>query len=166
MGTERREDQGRGEKEPARERSVDSFLCLPHCPPACSLPLSSYLAVLPLTSKRRPRSFSRVFCGLAPFSFSIHFLLSDKHLLRNDHSSSFFPPPTTTVFPSRATFPPSSFSSSPLSVLPLPPSLHYYQNGSRGNTFIWKWREENYSCALSVDFFRRRRVNESAYAPP
>ncbi len=66
MGTERREDQGRGEREPGRERHGDSFLCLPHCLPACSLPLSSYLAVLPLTSSQRPLSFFISFVVLPP----------------------------------------------------------------------------------------------------
>lgn len=66
MGTERREDQGRGEQEPERERHRDSFLCLPHCLPARSLPLSSYLAVHPLTSSQRPLSFFISFVALPP----------------------------------------------------------------------------------------------------
>lgn len=51
---------------PERERHRDSFLCLPQCLPARSLPLSSYLAVHPLTSSQRPLSFFISFVALPP----------------------------------------------------------------------------------------------------
>lgn len=123
-----------------KEKDTDSFLCLPHCLPARSLPLSSYLAVLPLTSSQRPLSFFISFVALPPSSFPIHFLLYGRHLLRNDHSS-FFPIPNHLVpflgylstfkllFPSIS--PPShSFSSITIKMVAVETRL--FGNGGRG----------------------------------
>lgn len=135
-----------------KEEDGDSFLCLPHCLPARSLPLPSYLAVLPLTSSQRPLSFFISFVALPPsHSLFTSFCLAFIYLeLIAPPSSLHLPPYSLLGLP----FPPSRISGS-LSLhqpSPLIPSLHYYQNGCCGNTFIWKWREENYACALSADF--------------
>lgn len=59
---------GRSRERPKshREKDTDSLLCLPHCLPARSLPLSPYLAVLPLTSSQQPLSFFISLVALPP----------------------------------------------------------------------------------------------------
>ncbi len=135
-GTEQREDQGRGEKEPERERLTESFLCLPHCLPARSLPRSSYLAVHPLTSSQRPLSFFFSFVALPPsHSLFTSFCLAGIYSEMITPPSSLHLPPCS-LLGYLSTFKHVWFFLSP-SVLPLILSLHYYyQNGCCGNTFI------------------------------
>lgn len=123
-----REDQVRGEKEP--------FLCLPHCLPARSLPLSSYLAVLPLTSSQGPLPFFASFVALPPSlslftSFCLAGIYSEKMAPPSSlHLPTFFPP-WALPFP---TFKHSIHQSS--SSVPLVPSLHSYQNGCCGTMLL------------------------------
>lgn len=126
-------------------REKGSFLCLPHCLPARSLPLSPHLAVLPLTSSRRPLFFFVSFVAL-PSSHSLFtsFCLAGIYLEMITPPFLRLPPYSLLGLP----FHLRALSAS-LSIIP---SLHYYQNGCCGNRFIWKWREGNYSCALSVHF--------------
>lgn len=154
-----------GEKEP--ERDGDSFLCLPHCLPALSLPLSSYLAVLPLTSSRRPLSFFISFVALPPTpSPFFSFCLTGIHLRI---ITPLFPPPYSFAWylplhlPSPLSF---NFPPSVLLLILFLHRAHHYQNGCCGNRFIWKWREGNcFPGSLSVHFATTLCVRATAYAP-
>lgn len=127
-----REDQVRGEKEP--------FLCLPHCLPARSLPLSSYLAVLPLTSSQRPLSFFVSFVALPPsYSLFTSFCLAGIYSEMMAPPSSLHPPPSSLLglylshFQALSAAPSIHQSPSPV---PLIPSLHSCQNGCCGKTLL------------------------------
>lgn len=62
------------------EEGKSPILCLLHCLPVLSLPLSSYLAILPLTSNQRPFTFFISFVVLPPSqSLFIFFILSGIH---------------------------------------------------------------------------------------
>lgn len=83
----------RGDKA-ERERLGDSFLCLPHCLPAQSLPLSSYLAVLPLTSSQRPLSFFLSFVAwplLIPHSLPFVWQASTREIITPPSSLRLIP---------------------------------------------------------------------------
>lgn len=65
-------DDGKGGDQ--AEEGKSPILCLLHCLPVLSLPLSSYLAILPLTSSQRPFTFFISFVVLPPlnpYSFSL-----------------------------------------------------------------------------------------------
>lgn len=145
----RREDQGREGRKLQREKDRDSFLCLPHCLPARSLPLSPHLAVLPLTRSQRPLSFSVSFVALPPSHSPFTFLC-----LAGIYLEVINPPSLPSTY-SLATFPsitPPSRSFSPL----LSKWLLWKQ-------FIWKWREGNYSGAFV--HFDSAACTRAAHAP-
>lgn len=141
--TKEREDQARGEKEP--------FFCLPHCLPARSLPLSSYLAVLPLTSSQRPLSFFVSFVALPPShslftSFCLAGIYSDM------------------IAPSSLHLPPSSLRGLYLSTfkhyLLLFPFISPPSNSFSPSLSKWLLRKDAPALCLSILI-----LNESVYAP-
>lgn len=125
--------QGRlGQRGERTERLRDSFLCLPHCLPAHSFPLSPYLAVLPLTCSQRPLFFFLSFVAMPlPHCLFTFFCLAGI-LLRNYYS--FSPPPSTLS----------------------PPFYLCAHLSSSGGRFIWKQQVErggeNYSSVFVCPF--------------
>lgn len=120
------------ERESQKEkRDTDSFFCLPHCLPAHSLPLSSYLAVLPLTSSPRPLAFSLSFVALpsshSPFT---SFCLGGIYLEMITPPSSLHLPFYS--LPGR----PSTFSTSDLYASSL--SLHHSFSPLLSKWLLWK----------------------------
>ena len=119
------------------QEEKDSFLCLRHCLPA-QLPSSVILPCHPPPNLQLATCvFLPLFCGLAPNSLAIHFLLSGRLLMKNYPS---FSRPPSALFPTLYLQELSFRQSLSLSV----PFLFHYHSGCCGDGFIWKGTD-NYS---------------------
>lgn len=120
------------------------ILCLLHCLSVLSLPLSSYLAILPLTSSQRPFTFFIAFVvlppSLDPYSFSLFWQASTQIWWPLLFSSTYHVLPFSgSTFASTSTICCSSF---PLSDFTLIPACLLCQNGKTRLGFVRRFKRK------------------------